>query len=98
MDDKGGDCAFKGVFQQVIFVFLVALERAFLSVEAVEVRGVSSCFCNSSKFQFTKQFPWDTNTRHLTALLEISCLGMLCHTSVTKQNPTSSKTNRFHAN
>lgn len=27
--------------------FLVALERAFRSVEAVEVKGVSSCLCNS---------------------------------------------------
>lgn len=57
-------------------LFLVALERALLSVEAVEVRGVSSCFCNSNKFQFTKQFPWDKNTRHLMAWLEISCLGI----------------------
>lgn len=77
--------------------FLVALERAFLSVEAVEVRGVSSCFCNSNEFQFTKQFPWDKNTRHLTALLEISCFGMVFFqiTFVTKQNPTLSKTNPF---
>lgn len=57
-------------------LFLVALERAFLSVEAVEVRGVSSCFCNSNKFQFTKQIPCDKNTRHLTGWLEIRCLGM----------------------
>lgn len=81
-------------------LFLVALERAFLSVEAVEVRGVSSCFCNSNKFQFTKQIPCDKNTRHLTGWLEIRCLGMFFFPDffVSKQDPTSSKTNPFYDN